>query len=28
MARGDIKTLLEVAFSAGKPIDDKKMAVS
>lgn len=28
MVRGDIKTLLEVAFSAGKPVDDKKMAVS
>jgi len=27
VVRGDIKTLLEVAFSTGKPIDDKKMAV-
>ncbi|KAI5926181.1 heme peroxidase [Camillea tinctor] len=27
MVRGDIKTLLEVAFSAGQPIDDKKMAM-
>lgn len=27
VARGDIKTLLEVAFSTGKPVDDKKMAV-
>jgi len=27
LVQGDLKTLLEVAFSKGKPVDDKKMAM-